>query len=274
MYFPDNDPHRELQGIGFERIAPSPDLRGLIQCYWGVRAAVARPRVENLYPDGGWGLAFTFTDPPGLGLGDGPAASLDGVTTRRREVVLAGALDVFGVRFRPGTALRSIGTEPSALRDQVVSLTDLGLHLDGLDERLAAADSTTERAVHFERWLRRLLMPPQRGLLEGARDLVQQRAGLVRIGELATELGTSERQLERVFRTRVGVTPKAFARLVRIHRVRLGLKLTRDRSLVDIALDAGYYDQAHFTRDFCRVVGMTPGRYRQRAAQRAAQTAR
>ena len=90
----------------------------------------------------------------------------------------------------------------------------------------------------------------------------------MRIDEIATRLGVSQRQLERVFRSRVGLPPKTLARLARLHRARLAVKLARDRQLVDIALDTGYFDQAHFTRDFRQVVGMTPARYRQRAARR------
>ncbi|MCB9751391.1 MAG: AraC family transcriptional regulator [Myxococcales bacterium] len=270
MYFSDSDPHHELQPLGFRRLPPSPELRDVVACYWGARAVLSRPRAENLYPDGGWGLAFSFTGAPGLSLGAGPNASLSGVSTRRREVVFAGALDLFGVRFRPGAASRWLGVSPSELRDQVVSLSELRLDLGCLEEQIETARSVVERAARFERWLRRAIEPPRRGLFEGAHELMQRRLGLVRVDELAAELGTSERTLERVFRSRVGVSPKRLARLLRVGGVRLSLKLNDDRSLADIALDAGYCDQAYFSRDFRRVVGMSPGRYRQRAARRRA----
>ncbi|MCA9689963.1 MAG: helix-turn-helix domain-containing protein [Nannocystaceae bacterium] len=269
MYFPDDDPHHELQALGFRRLAPSAALRDVITCCWGARSVLPTPRVENLYPDGGWGLTFCFHRAPGRPRGARTDASVCGVATRRREMVLSGAFDLFGVRFHPGAASRWLGVSATELRDQVISLSDLRPRLGDLEDQLAAARSTTERAALFERWLRQTIEPPRRGLLEGARALVQRRSGLIRVHELAAELGTSERTLERVFRSRVGVSPKRLARLVRIGGVRRRLKLMiDDSSLAELALGAGYCDQAHFTRDFHRVVGMSPGRYRRRAARR------
>ena len=270
MYFPDSDPHRELDDLGFERLQPSPWLRGVIQCYWGARARLTAPRAENLYPDGGWGLAFSFGDPPLPALGAFPPAvgafpggTLEGVTTDRRELALAGSVDLFGVRFHPGAASFLIGVPSSEMRDRVAPLEDAGCVLPGLQDRLSEVGSTVERARLFEKYLGRRITLPSAGLVEHARDLVQQSGGMVRIEEVAARLGVSQRKLERAFRSRVGLPPKTLARLTRIRRARLAVKLARDRQLVDIALESGY-----FTRDFREVVGMSPGRYRHRAAQR------
>ena len=268
MYFSDSDPHRELADLGFERLPPSPWLRDVVQCYWGARARLTTPRVENLYPDGGWGLSFSFGDPPLSAADAGAGGSLDGVTARRRELALAGAIDLFGVRFQPGAASWLLGAALPEVRDRVVSLDDVGGILARLEDRLSEADSTTERAALFEEQVCRRIDLRSPGLVASASTLVQQFGGLVRIDEVAARLGVSQRQLERTFRSHVGLTPKTLARLARLRRARLALKLTRDRKLVDVALDAGYFDQAHFTRDFRELVGMTPGRYRQRAAQR------
>lgn len=83
-------------------------------------------------------------------------------------------------------------------------------------------------------------------------------AGQVKIASLVNELGWSERHFAREFGHHLGLTPKAFARVLRFTRVVERLTEPSDARLVDIALDCGYYDQAHFTHDFRALAGVTP----------------
>jgi AraC-like DNA-binding protein len=83
--------------------------------------------------------------------------------------------------------------------------------------------------------------------------------GAVPIGELAAELGWSRRHLAVRFREELGMAPKALARLLRFERA--VKRLRAGDELADLALDAGYYDQAHFNRDFRAFAGTTPTQY-------------
>ena len=84
--------------------------------------------------------------------------------------------------------------------------------------------------------------------------------GQTRLPALAATAELSERQLERRFRSAVGLGPKALARLVRFQEVyrRLGEDAPADWAL--IALDCGYFDQAHLLRDFRELAGSPPSR--------------
>ncbi len=87
-----------------------------------------------------------------------------------------------------------------------------------------------------------------------------QRRGLVRVPELARHVGVSPRQLERVFAERVGVTPKNYLRVMRFQEVLRTLRGgVRSTAWAEVATSHGYYDQAHFIRDFKMFVGVTPG---------------
>jgi methylphosphotriester-DNA--protein-cysteine methyltransferase len=86
-------------------------------------------------------------------------------------------------------------------------------------------------------------------LLAGAHDEAS-------VSSVAGVLGVSERQLERRFLARIGVTPKRFATLRRFERA--VARATIAPSLTAAALDAGYYDQSHFIRDFRRFAGSSP----------------
>jgi len=75
---------------------------------------------------------------------------------------------------------------------------------------------------------------------------------------LAEECNVSERQLQRLFLQHVGVSPKFFARTVRINHVFDLLKITNDRLWHDIVYHCGYFDQSHFIMEFKEFSGVTP----------------
>ncbi len=88
-------------------------------------------------------------------------------------------------------------------------------------------------------------------------------AGAIRVRTLAQDLGVSQDALEKHFRRIVGASPKQFATIV---RVRQAVELSRQSpSLTALALDAGYYDQSHFIRDFRAITGDAPGHFFQHA---------
>jgi len=91
--------------------------------------------------------------------------------------------------------------------------------------------------------------------------LHERHAEVVRVSELANLAGVHPVHLARVFRKHMGRTIGAYVRDLRIERACAGL-VDRSRSLSQIALSTGFADQAHFTRRFKEVTGLTPGRYR------------
>ena len=83
----------------------------------------------------------------------------------------------------------------------------------------------------------------------------------VRLADLSALAGIHEVHLVRAFRRHFGATPGAYVRELRIEHARLRLA-DRERSIADLALEAGFSSQAHFTRVFHRLVGTTPAAYR------------
>ena len=81
----------------------------------------------------------------------------------------------------------------------------------------------------------------------------------MRVGELAHELGLSERQLLRRFDDAVGYGPKVLARVLRLQRL---LALPPGAGLAEAALEAGYADQAHMSAEVRRLTGLTPAELR------------
>ena len=84
--------------------------------------------------------------------------------------------------------------------------------------------------------------------------------GNVRIEALATAVGASRRTLERWFDTELGVSPKQYARIVRFNAVLAAVAEGERAELVDLAVEAGYFDQAHLLLDVRRLAGRKLGR--------------
>lgn len=82
------------------------------------------------------------------------------------------------------------------------------------------------------------------------------------------DLGLSERSLERLFLTYVGITPILYTRICRFQASLRLLRQGKARSLTDIAYTLGYFDQSHFIRDFKLFSGASPGIYQRNTVER------
>lgn len=118
------------------------------------------------------------------------------------------------------------------------------------------ASADAYRIAAAERFLRDRLRAPDRPL-RGAVELVL-REPWRGVAAIAEDLGSSTRSLERAFLDRVGCAPKTFARIARFQRA-LALRETYPQwRWARVAVESGYYDQAHLIADFRQFSGMTP----------------
>jgi AraC-like DNA-binding protein len=170
----------------------------------------------------------------------------------------------------PLGARRLLGIPMGELTRQVVELEDLiGPEAADLAERFHEAPTWPARLAMLERVIanRVLEAPPLPAELEWAWQRLLATGGTVPIGELARELGWSRRHFAATFGRELGMPPKALAGVLRFERAAERLRAGAD--LAELALDSGYYDQAHFNRDFRRFAGTTPTEYRQVTAGQA-----
>jgi AraC-like DNA-binding protein len=166
----------------------------------------------------------------------------------------------------PLGARRLLGMPMGELTRQVVELEDL-IGPNHLSEQLATAPDWAARFALLERTIaeRALEAPPVAPELEWVWSRLRDSDGAAPIGALAGELGWSRRHLAATVREELGMAPKALARLLRFDRA--VERLRAGAALADVALDSGYYDQAHFNRDFKAFAGVTPTQYRVTSVQ-------
>lgn len=82
-----------------------------------------------------------------------------------------------------------------------------------------------------------------------------------RVGQVCAKLDLGERALQRLLRRRIGLSPKWLIQRRRLHDAADLLRAGASVDLARVAADLGYADQAHFTRDFRAVTGLTPGEF-------------
>ena len=88
-------------------------------------------------------------------------------------------------------------------------------------------------------------------------EQIRNRAGAVSIAQLRDHVGWSKTRLTTKFVEQVGVSPKQYARVMRFSHALRRLHGGR-ASLVDVAIEAGYYDQPHLNAEFRQLSGFTP----------------
>lgn len=92
-------------------------------------------------------------------------------------------------------------------------------------------------------------------------EFIAERPTLATIKQLATMAGVTQKHLITLFGRQVGLTPKALARIFRFQKVIAELEKTQKLDWMQVAVDCGYYDQAHFIKDFYAFSGIRPGAY-------------
>ncbi len=224
----------------YREFLPPVGLRGSLACFWSRRGDRASVRVV---PDGCVDIVWR----PGhgaivVGPDTGPWLSDPDF----------GALS-FGVRFLPGAGGAALGLPLEELRDRRLGLFELGL--DPREHLHGGADPADVPRL--------LVAAASRLSAAGAPDPAVQAAVArlsaprQRVDQLSRQLGLSERQLRRRFQVSVGYGPKTLQRVLRLRRFGAGPHPDLARS----ALNAGYSDQAHLTRECRRLTGLSPAQY-------------
>ncbi|TKJ23440.1 helix-turn-helix domain-containing protein [Blastococcus sp. CCUG 61487] len=261
-------PDETAEHAGLRRDAPvSEALRPFVERYWSVRwdrtgrppfrsEVLSHPSV-NLSVETGTEPRFGFTL---------PAVLLHGVVTRRFTVDLTGAGRVTAVKFRPGGFTALTGTLPG--RDTVEPLGDrLGISAARLLADVLAPEDDEDRAAALDAALAPLAVAPPDAYLDllGLVGAMISDRELVRVDQVAALGGLSVRSLQRLFAGYVGVSPKAVLARYRLQDAAAAIDAGEVDDLAGLAASLGWFDQAHFSRDFRTVVGVTPSAYLQRA---------
>ena len=235
-----------------ERRLPAPDLADVVDRHWIVRWDLrGRPSFrQDILPHPCVNVVFEPSGPAVYGIPDGQSSHH-----------IAGAGEAVGVKFLPGAFSPYSRLSAVELTGRVVSFAEaLGPEAAALED---GDDDADARIARVEAFLRAHPAEADDGVRAVVAVARAMRAGPIdlRVADVAAQHGLSVRSLQRLFRMHVGVTPKWVLQRYRLHEAAERMAAGEASDLGALALDLGYYDQAHFGNDFRRYVGVPPATY-------------
>ncbi|MBK5255325.1 MAG: helix-turn-helix transcriptional regulator [Vicinamibacteria bacterium] len=251
--------------LSFLRLAPSKELAENVGNFWFMRGPGpdAMPEGHRILPDGCMEFVFQLGDPFRERRLDGGWRTqshllLVGQMERRVDVQPSGRIETVGVHFHPAGLAAFVAGDLSRFRGHITPLEPaIGEDLGPLVRRLKSAKTPEKMAAILEAFLGRRQLPGDPAMSRAAFQLSDP-SSPIDVDAVARRFSLSERQFRRRFEAAVGLGPKRFSRLVRFQRV-FEERQERDGAVwSDVALECGYYDQAHFNRDFRAFTGVKP----------------
>jgi len=253
---------------------PSIELSGYIRHYLFLHQESSETRRLRLFSDGNTGLVFHSG--PGLTLDTQPLphahpnpiaqplpnAFLYGQITDYQDISCNGPADLFIVVFHPDGLHRLLNIRAVDIKDKVIPFSDF-FEWDRQKDAILNSTALNEKITLIDNFFRGVLssrLPSANPLITAALHFIQKEKGLVTIEHLAGFTGYHPRQLERQFIATIGLSPKKFCNIIRIHAFLKTLK-KKNPNLTQCAYESGYYDQAHLIREFKNTTGLTPSQY-------------
>lgn len=240
---------------------PVPELAPWIMHYWMIHWDLrgCKPHLAENLPHPNVHLIFE----------NGKNGVVSGVQTRRFSRVLDDKSWVFGVKFRAGGFRPFLGKPVLELADRTIPARHVfGSEIKEFETTALSFRSDEEKiAAANEFFLARIPKPEKTLALAGELvDLILRDIEIKTVDDLVQRSGVGKRTLQRVFREYVGASPKWVVCRYRLHEVVEQLNSGEELDWAQLALDLGYFDQAHLINDFKALLGCTPAQFAKQVA--------
>jgi AraC-like DNA-binding protein len=258
--------------IEYREYLPPKYLKDMVQCYWTITGFIGENPEIHL-PDGkcemifNMGAGYTRIDFIKNEQYDvNSSSSICGVNTHSISIIQKSDLNLFVVRFHTFGLYRLLkNTSMQELKHRNVALDNIinPAVAREITERIIEAKDTYERIRICNRFLIQHYRNQGNDIhLQNAIRCIFNKKGDIRISNDLAFQGISQRALEMKFRQKIGISAKSLARIVRLnHFISLATSHNAEDNLTYLALDCGFYDQAHFIHEFRQMVGETPSAY-------------
>ncbi len=214
----------------------------------------ASDKTDTAIPDGCVDLLFDCNS-------NDPNAYVCGTPLEASKTKFKHGHNYFGVRFRPGVIPGLFKLCPQDLVANRLDLHDLINNADSVLERICQAHTFMDRAQIVSDLIEQIKCRPTSYLTMDIITKIIEAKGNIQIQDLADDSGYSARTLQRTFRDDIGLTPKAFSRAIRCQTAIYQINHHKDLHLSKLASELGFSDQAHFQREFKKLVSVTPMDY-------------
>ncbi len=254
---------------------PGYPLNKFVDCFFYHEEANPAHSIDRFLPDGNTEIIIDLTETPKYIYDNETLAEkqacknawASGVRSEYITIPTGKDSAMLVIYFKKGMAYPFFPFPMNEMSDRVVD-TDLiwGQEFGHLRELLLAEKCIDKRFRIAERFL----IEQYRAQMEispcvefAINSIVEQPNQLV-LGTLYEQIGYSQKHFTEMFKSHVGVTPKAYLKIMRFQKAINEIETSENLNWVSIAHDAGFYDQAHFINDFKRFSGFTPQDYLKR----------
>jgi AraC-like DNA-binding protein len=253
--------------MDYQVIDPSAELQPFVKCFWTLEDdASENPVKQRVVPDGCMEMIFHYGDLYRQYFEDGssiiqPRCFVFGQITRFLEIEPTGVTGIVSARFHPDGLLPFINVPVKDLENKAVGLHELFSNNGKiLEEEVIFKKTNADRIEIIEKFLLSFLELPQTidKITKSCVDVILHSSGQLNLDELAGKLKINRRSIERKMSSAVGISPKQLAKIIRLQASMKMLEKKQFTSLTSLAYENGYYDQAHFIKDFKEFTGLSP----------------
>lgn len=171
---------------------------------------------------------------------------------------------VFGIKFKPGGFYPFIKKNVSGLTNKIVNITDFfDINSKSLEESILLQEEDENMIKAAENFLFNIIPEKDENvlLINNIFKQIISNGKITKVEDLVNKININKRTLQRLFNQYVGVTPKWVIKRYRLHEAVERLASKKKIDWVKFALSLGYFDQAHFIKDFKSIIRITPSEY-------------
>ncbi|MBM9577605.1 AraC family transcriptional regulator [Leptospira sp. 201903070] len=246
---------KEAENLIHARYLPGENLEFFIEHHWTVEWDLRRKKPQ---------LAETLPHPSIHLVIDRGNSRIQGIIEGKFSYLLKDLGKVWGIKFKPGAFFPFYQKPVCSIRNRSIPI-DSVFHVDVpyLENLILSAKNDEERLKTLEEILLQNLPQADENVLwiQEVIEYVLKNPDVHKVDDLASRLRIHKRTLQRQFSRYVGVSPKWVIQRYRLHEAAERLEKGKDVDGIQLALDLGYFDQAHFIKDFKTIVGKSPEQY-------------
>lgn len=263
--------NKDLEDIGFKLYEPCDELKLYIYNYWSIKNRIDSRKTNKILSDGSLGFTINFSNPYEITLNSEKTycdakVVLNGQTKHASYITFEKYLDAIGIRFKAGGAYKFFDEEINSLCDKNINYDESFWNFDFLYKELITKESNQERIEVVEKFLIKRLNASKKVNSKYTFDIVNfinEKKGDISIECLCEQFSLSKRQIERIFKKEIGLSAKLFSRIIRMRNVRDTLSSLEIENLTSTGYNNGFFDQAHFIKEFKSFMNETPKNYYQ-----------
>lgn len=250
----------------YKRFEPNTPLRPFVECYWVIENNDRTVVQQKIVPDGFPELIFHYAEPYRI--------NINGVWETQSPCLLAGQIrnhfflentgtsGMIGVKLKPTAVTRLFGIQMDQLTDKVLDAEEaIGDCITRLGKSILGNKNHEQKVAVIETFLSSIEKNEYMGdVVDEAINIMVEHNGMLTISDVLQKLDVGERKLERLFQKYVGISPKFYSRIIRFNYI-FSIVQEQSMSWSELALNAGFYDQSHFIKNFQEFTGEDPTEY-------------